>query len=40
MAALSEIDYRLGYADPANLTRAYRRVHGEAPSAYRARVCR
>jgi len=32
---LEQIAYRLGYADPANFTRAFRKWTGEAPSRYR-----
>jgi AraC-like DNA-binding protein len=32
---LEQIAYRLGYADPANFTRAFRKWTGEAPSKYR-----
>jgi AraC-like DNA-binding protein len=33
-----EIALRMGYSDPANLTRAFRRWTGESPSQYRARL--
>jgi AraC-like DNA-binding protein len=33
-----EIAVRMGYSDPANLTRAFRRWMGESPSRYRARL--
>jgi AraC-like DNA-binding protein len=33
-----EIAVRMGYSDPANLTRAFRRWTGESPSHYRARL--
>jgi AraC-like DNA-binding protein len=33
-----EIAVRMGYSDPANLTRAFRRWTGESPSQYRARL--
>ena len=35
---MDEIALRMGYADPANLTRAFRRWTGESPSRYRARL--
>lgn len=35
---MDEIAVRMGYADPANLTRAFRRWTGESPSRYRARL--
>jgi AraC-like DNA-binding protein len=35
---MDEIAARRGYADPANLTRAFRRWTGESPSKYRARL--
>ncbi|GLQ88400.1 AraC family transcriptional regulator [Dyella flagellata] len=35
---MDEIALRSGYADPANLTRAFRRWTGESPSRYRARL--
>lgn len=35
---MDEIAVRTGYADPANLTRAFRRWTGESPSRYRARL--
>ena len=35
---MDEIALRMGYADPANLTRAFRRWTGESPSKYRARL--
>jgi len=35
---MDEIAVRMGYADPANLTRAFRRWMGESPSRYRARL--
>ncbi|WP_158545028.1 AraC family transcriptional regulator [Dyella monticola] len=35
---MDEIAMRMGYADPANLTRAFRRWTGESPSKYRARL--
>lgn len=35
---MDEIAARMGYADPANLTRAFRRWTGESPSQYRARL--
>jgi AraC-like DNA-binding protein len=37
---VSEIAYRLGYSDPANFVRAFRRWYGRTPSAHRARVTR
>ncbi|WP_329741430.1 AraC family transcriptional regulator [Dyella sp. A6] len=36
---VDEIAGRRGYADAANLTRAFRRWTGESPSRYRARIC-
>ncbi|HLZ65631.1 MAG TPA: AraC family transcriptional regulator ligand-binding domain-containing protein [Aliidongia sp.] len=35
---ISEIAYRLGYGDAANLTRAFRKITGEAPSVFRRRA--
>lgn len=35
---IDEIAVRMGYADPANLTRAFRRWTGESPSQYRTRL--
>jgi AraC-like DNA-binding protein len=35
---MDQIAERMGYADPANLTRAFRRWTGESPSRYRARL--
>ena len=37
---VSEIAYRLGYSDPANFVRAFRRWHGRTPSEHRARLSR
>jgi len=37
---IEEISARLGYSDPANFTRAFRRWTGESPSASRARSAR
>jgi AraC-like DNA-binding protein len=37
---VSEIAYRLGYSDPANFVRAFRRWHGRTPSEHRARLNR
>jgi len=37
---ISEIAYRLGYSDPANFVRAFRRWSGRTPSEHRARVSR
>jgi AraC-like DNA-binding protein len=34
----SEVAYRLGYSDPANFARAFRRWFGEAPGTYRKRL--
>lgn len=38
MLRFDEIAVRMGYSDPANLTRAFRRWTGESPSQYRARL--
>ncbi|MBE1162186.1 AraC family transcriptional regulator ligand-binding domain-containing protein [Dyella acidiphila] len=38
MLRFDEIALRMGYSDPANLTRAFRRWTGESPSQYRARL--
>ena len=34
---INEITYLLGFSDPSNFTRAFRRWQGESPSNYRAR---
>ena len=35
---VSEIGYLLGYGDPANFGRAFKRLTGQSPSAYRRRA--
>jgi AraC-like DNA-binding protein len=33
--SINEITYLLGFSEPANFTRAFKRWHGTSPSAYR-----